>query len=466
MSIPAPLPSLAESSRMIAEGSTTPTALAEQALGRIAALEPRLNAFITLTADRALAAARAAEAEIAAGRRRGPLHGVPYALKDIYDVAGVPTTAHSRVLMRNVPTQDAETTARLEAAGMVLLGKLSTHEFARGGPTDRLHWPSAKNPWNLDRFAGGSSSGSGVAVASGMVAMAMGTDTGGSIRAPAVYCGITGLKPTYGRVSRRGIVPLSFGLDHAGPLTRSAEDCAMSMQVLAGHDPGDPGSAPVPTGDYLTRLKDGIRGMTIGHAKAFNAGFNLSAEATAAQEEAVEVLRGLGASVVEVTLPSMRHMEAATWTILQAESFAIHQEHLRKTPELYGRVTRERIALGAFVTGPHYVQAQRLRSLLTEQMSAVFRHCEAFLCAPVGGTAPALKDVDEGPWRKQQPLTAPFNLTGHPALCVPGGFGADGLPLSLQFVGPAFAEAVLLRIAHALETVTDHHTRRPPESWA
>lgn len=465
MSTPAPLPSLAEASHMIAEGSTTPTALTEQALGRIAALDPRLNAFITVTADRALAAAKTAEAEMAAGHRRGPLHGIPYALKDIYDVAGVPTTAHSRVLLGNIPTQDAETTARLEAAGMVLLGKLATHEFARGGPTDKLHWPSAKNPWNLDHFAGGSSSGSGSAVAAGLVAMAMGSDTGGSIRLPAVFCGITGLKPTYGRVSRRGVVPLSFGLDHTGPLTRTAEDCALSMQVLAGHDPLDPGSAPVPPGDYLSGLKDGIKGLTIGYARAFNEGAALSAESVAAQEEAVRVLRALGATVIDVALPPMRRMEAAMWTILHAESFAIHQDHLRRTPELYGRVTRERLSLGAFVTGPHYVQAQRLRTLLTEEMNAVFDRCDAILCAPASSTAPALSAVDELPWRKQQPLTAPFNLTGHPAICVPGGFGANGLPLSLQFAGRAFDEATLLRIAHALETATDHAARRPPESW-
>ncbi len=466
MAVPTHVPSLAEASAALATGATTPTALTEQALARIAALEPTLTAFITLAADRARAAAAQAEAELKAGQKRGPLHGIPYALKDIYDAKGLPTTAHSRVLgIDNIATEDATTTRLLEEAGMVLLGKLATHEFARGGPTDKLAWPAAKNAWKPTHFAGGSSSGSGTAVASGMVAMAMGSDTGGSIRLPAVFQGIVGLKPTYGRVSRHGVVPLSFGMDHTGPLTRTVEDCAMAMQVLSVHDPLDPGSAQVPTGDYLSALKDGVKGLTIGHAKGFDEAAAMTPDQAAAMAEAIRVLRDLGATVKEVTLPAMKRFEAATWTIIHAESFAIHQEHLRKTPELYGRVTAERIALGAFVTGPHYVQAQRLRTLLTAEVDEVFKGCDAILCAPASGAAPALVDVDEGPWRKQQPLTAPFNLTGHPAICIPAGF-SGGLPLSIQLVGRAFEEALLLRISHAFEQATEWHTRRPPESWA
>jgi aspartyl-tRNA(Asn)/glutamyl-tRNA(Gln) amidotransferase subunit A len=465
MATPPPIPSLAEASAALAAGTTTPTALTEQALARIEALEPTLTAFITLSADRARASAAKAEAELKAGQKRGPLHGIPYALKDIYDAKGLPTTAHSRVLgAGNIATEDATTTRLLEEAGMVLLGKLATHEFARGGPTDPLAWPAAKNAWKPSHFAGGSSSGSGTAVASGMVAMAMGSDTGGSIRLPAVFQGIVGLKPTYGRVSRHGVVPLSFGMDHTGPLTRTVEDCAMAMQVLSVHDPLDPGSAQVPTGDYLAMLKDGVKGLTIGHAKGFDDGAALTPDQAAAMAEAIRVLRDLGATVKEVTLPAMKRFEAASWTIIHAESFAIHQEHLRKTPELYGRVTFERIALGAFATGPHYVQAQRLRTLLTAEVDAVLAGCDAILCAPASGAAPALVDVDEGPWRKQQPLTAPFNLTGHPAICIPAGF-SGGLPLSIQLVGRAFEEAMLLRISHAFEQATEWHMRRPPESW-
>jgi aspartyl-tRNA(Asn)/glutamyl-tRNA(Gln) amidotransferase subunit A len=465
MSAP-PVPGLAEASAGIAAGTLSPVALCEQALARIAARNPALDAFITLTADRARAAAAAAEAEIRATGPRGPLHGIPYALKDIYDVAGVRTTAHSRLLTENVATADAATTARLEAAGMVLLGKLATHEFARGGVNDDLPFPRAKNPWNPAHFAGGSSSGSGAGVASGMMGLAMGSDTGGSIRIPAAFCGVVGLKPTYGRLSRRGVVPLSFGLDHTGPLTRTVEDCAMAMQVLAGHDPADPGSADVPVDDYRAGLRDGVRGLRLGYARAYNLEAGIDAEALAANDAAMEVLARLGAEIVEVALPALKRFEAACWTILHAESFAIHQQDLRRRPEAYGRVTRERLMLGAFVTGPHYVQAQRLRRRLTQEVDALFADVDAILCAPAHGAAPLAAEADDGPWRKAQPITAAFNVTGHPALCVPAGFAANGMPLSLQITGRAFAEAEVLRIGHAYEQATEWHTRRPPESHA
>jgi aspartyl-tRNA(Asn)/glutamyl-tRNA(Gln) amidotransferase subunit A len=459
---PAPVPSLAEASAGIADGSLSPVALTEAALARIAALDPILDTFITLTAERARAAAATAEAEIKAGRKRGPLHGIPYALKDIYDVAGIRTTAHSRVLLNNVATGDSDATERLEAAGMVLLGKLATHEFARGGVNDQLAFPRAKNPWNPAHFAGGSSSGSGAAVASGMVALAMGSDTGGSIRLPAAFSGCVGLKPTYGRLSRRGVVPLSFGLDHAGPLTRTVEDCAMAMQVLAGFDPADPGSADQPVGDYLAGLKAGVAGKRLGYARAYGIEAGIDAQAQAAMDAAAQSMASLGAEIVEITLPSLRRFEAACWTILHAESFAIHQQDMRKQPEAYGRVTFERIALGAFVTGPQYVQAQRLRHQLTQEVDALFSQVDAILCAPAHGAAPAAVDVDDGPWRRAQPITAAFNVTGHPALCLPAGFAANGLPLSLQIVGRSFGEAELLQIAQAFERGTDWHKARPP----
>ena len=456
-----PVPSLAEASARIADGSLSPVALTEAALAQVAALDPALNAFIRVTADRALDAATAAEAEIRAGRKRGPLHGIPYALKDIYDAAGVPTTAHSKILLDNVAQADAASTARLEAAGMVLLGKLSTHEFARGGPTDALPFPNAKNPWNTAHFCGGSSSGSGAAVASGMVALAMGSDTGGSIRLPASYCGIVGLKPTYGVISRRGIVPLSFTLDHAGPLTRTVEDCAMAMQALAGHDPLDPGSADVPVPDYLAGLRAGIAGLTIGRARAYDIESGTDAEMLAAVDAAADVLRGLGATIVDVALPSRPRFDASTQAILLAEGFAIHHEWLRTRPQDYGRVTRERLSMGAFVSGGEYVQAQRLRRILTAEVDAVLAGCDAILCAGITATAPLVSEVDEGPFRRSHPITAAFNGTGHPALALPGGFGASGLPLGLQLVGRNFAEATLFRIGHAYEQATGWMARRP-----
>ena len=458
----APVPSLAEASRAIAAGTLSPVALTEAALARIAALDPVLHAFIEVTAPRARAAAAAAEAEIKAGRRRGPLHGIPYALKDIYDAAGLRTTCHSRQCLQNMASEDAETTRRLEEAGMVLLGKLSTHEFARGGPTDELPFPNAKNPWDVARFAGGSSSGSGVAVASGMVAMAMGSDTGGSIRLPASYCGIVGLKATYGRISRRGVFPLSFTLDHAGPLARTVEDCAMATQVLAGHDPLDPGSADEPVPDYLAGIGAGIAGMTIGRARAFDIESGVDQETMAALDAACEVLRGLGATIVEVALPSRLRTDAVTQAVLLAEGFAIHQDWLRRNPEGYGRVTRERLMMGAFVTGAEYVQAQRLRRVVTAELDEVLGRCDAILCAGTTSAAPLVAEVDEGPFRRSHPMTSAFNVTGHPALSMPCGLGATGMPLSLSFVARSFDEAGLFRIAHAYEGAAGWVGLRPP----
>jgi aspartyl-tRNA(Asn)/glutamyl-tRNA(Gln) amidotransferase subunit A len=456
-----PVPSLAEASAGIAAGTLSPVALTEAALARIAALDPKLNAFITVTGDRARRAAAAAEAEIRAGKKRGPLHGIPYALKDIYDAAGVRTTAHSKLLIDNVAKEDATTTAKLEAAGMVLLGKLSTHEFARGGPTDVLPFPNAKNPWNTAHFAGGSSSGSGVAVASGMVGLAMGSDTGGSIRLPATFCGVVGMKATYGVISRRGVVPLSFTLDHAGPLTRTVEDCALAMQVLAGYDPGDPGSAREPVPDYSADLQKGVAGLTIGRARAYDIEAGVDAEMMAAVDAAAEQWRALGAKIVDVVLPSKQRMDACILTILLAEGFAIHGEWLRTRPQDYGRVTRERLMMGAFVTGGEYVQAQRLRRIITAELDAVLAGCDAILCAGNPTAAPRVVDVDEGPFRRSHPITGPFNATGHPGLALPCGFGASGLPLGLQLIGRSYGEAMLLRIAQAYEQAAGWLARRP-----
>jgi aspartyl-tRNA(Asn)/glutamyl-tRNA(Gln) amidotransferase subunit A len=456
-----PLPGLAEASRAIAEGSLSPVALTEATLARVTQLDPALHAFIEVTADRARAAAANAEREIRAGQRRGPLHGIPYGLKDLYDVAGLRTTAHSHLLLDNVATADSDATSRLEAAGMVLIGKLATHEFATGAPNNETPFPPARSPWNPDYFAGGSSSGAGVAVSAGMLPFAMGSDTGGSIRLPAAYCGIVGMKPTYGRLSRHGIIPLSFSLDHAGPLTRTAEDCALAMQVLAGYDPRDPGSANVPVPDYLACLRDGVRGLRIGYARVFNEEAGVGAEEARAMDEAARLLADLGAEVMDVTLPPKRLFDAAGWTVMHAEGFAIHQQDLRSRPEQYARITRERLMLGAFVSGPQYVQAQRLRRIITQQVDTVLDGCDVLLLAPVTGPAPRLADVEDVPLRRELPLTMMFNATGHPAMALPCGFSASGLPLSMQLVGRAFDEARVLRVGHAYEQAAGWMRQRP-----
>jgi aspartyl-tRNA(Asn)/glutamyl-tRNA(Gln) amidotransferase subunit A len=456
-----PLPTLAEASRLIASGEVSPVALTEAALERAAALNDRLAAFIEITADRARAAARRAAAEISGGRRRGPLHGIPYGLKDIYDAKGLRTTAHSRLLLDNIAAEDAETTARLESAGMVLIGKLATHEFATGGPAFDLPFPPARNPWNPTHFTGGSSSGSGAAVAAGILPLAMGSDTGGSIRLPAAYCGTVGLKPTWGRVSRRGVVPLCYSLDTCGPLTWTVEDAALGLQVLAGHDPRDPGSADVPVPDYRAALRRGIAGLRIGYARKFSEEAGVSGEQQAALDAVAEVLRRLGAEVIEVALPPNDRFQAVVRTISSSEAFAIHQDDLRKRPQMYARVTRERLMLGGFVTAAQYVQAQRLRRILTAQVDALFEECDALLTAVIPGPAPLLEETDDGPWRRAQPISSAFNATGQPALALPCGFAANGLPLSAQFVGRAFDEATVLRVAHAYEREAGWTAHRP-----
>jgi aspartyl-tRNA(Asn)/glutamyl-tRNA(Gln) amidotransferase subunit A len=456
-----PLPTLAEAGRKIAAGEVSPVALTEAALARAEALQPKLDAFIEITAERALAAAKRAEQEIAGGRRRGPLHGIPYGLKDIYDAAGLRTTAHSRLLLDNVASADAETTARLEAAGMILIGKLATHEFATGGPAFDLPFPPARNPWNPRHFTGGSSSGSGAAVAAGIVSLAMGSDTGGSIRLPAAYCGTVGLKPSYGRVSRRGVAPLCYSLDTTGPLTWTVEDAALSLQVLAGYDPRDPGSADLPVPDYTARLRDGVNGLRVGYCRAFSTDGEVEAVQSAALDAAAQLLAKLGAEVSEVALPPNEQFQACVRTISASEGFAIHAKDLQTRPELYARVTRERLMLGAFVSARQYVQAQRLRRILTRKVDALFERCDLLLTAIVPGPAPLLEETDDGPWRRQQPLASVFNATGHPAMAQPCGFAANGLPLSLQLVGRHFDEATVLRAGHAYEAAAGWIEKRP-----
>ena len=455
------LPTLAEAGRRIAAGELSPVALTEAAIARAEALQPKLDAFIEITAERARAAARRAEKEIAGGRRRGPLHGIPYGLKDIYDAAGLRTTAHSRVLIDNIATTDAVSTARLEAAGMILIGKLATHEFATGGPAWDLPFPPARNPWNTAHFTGGSSSGSGAAVAAGILPLAMGSDTGGSIRLPAAYCGTVGLKPTYGRVSRRGVAPLSYSLDTTGPLTWTVEDTALAMQVLAGHDPLDPGSADVPVADYRAHLRDGLKGLRIGYCSAFNRDGEVGPEQTAALDKAAQLLAKEGAEVIEVALPPNAQFQACGRTISNSESFAIHAGVLRTRPELYARVTRERLTLGGLLTATQYVQAQRLRRILTRKVDALFETVDVLLTAVIPGPAPVLEETDDGPWRRQQPLASVFNVTGHPAMAQPCGLAANGLPLSAQFVGRHFDEATVLRVGHAYEQAAGWIHQRP-----
>jgi aspartyl-tRNA(Asn)/glutamyl-tRNA(Gln) amidotransferase subunit A len=428
-------------------------------LARIEKLDPALHSFVTLTADRALADARAAETALARGDGR-PLLGVPIAHKDIYLTRGIRTTGGSALLADWVPDEDATCVRLWQEAGTVLLGKLITHEFAFGIQFPGHRFPAARNPWNVAHVPGGSSSGSGAALAAGLVHGATGSDTGGSIRGPAAFCGVVGLKPTYGRASRAGVLTLSWTLDHTGPLARTVEDCALLFQAMAGHDAADPASSRRPVDDYIAPLGHDIRGLRIGVPR--NYFFEgLDGEVERAFEDALTTLRRLGADVRDVTIPGM---EAAPsfLLIMLAEAYAYHERDLRAHPELYGEVLRERLLTGALVTGGEYTQAQRIRSQICEATRAVLRDVDV-LATPTA-VRPALPfsvahDPELAFPRSNMP---PFNLTGLPALALPCGFSSSGLPLSLQLAGRPFEEATVLRVGHAYEQVTLWHTRRPP----
>jgi aspartyl-tRNA(Asn)/glutamyl-tRNA(Gln) amidotransferase subunit A len=437
----------------------SPVEVTRALLARIEKLDPILHAFVTLTPDRALADARAAEELLRRGDDR-PLLGIPVGHKDIYLTRGIRTTGGSALLADWIPDEESTCGRRWQDAGTVLLGKLITHEFAFGIQFPGHRFPPARNPWNLDHIPGGSSSGSGAALAAGLVHGATGSDTGGSIRGPAAFCGLVGLKPTYGRASRAGVLTLSWTLDHTGPLARTVEDCALLMQPLAGHDPLDPASSHAPVDDYTAGLGRGVRGLRVGVVR--NYFFEgVDPEVERAFEEAMATLRRLGAEVRDVQIPSL----AATHSfllIMLAEAYAYHERDLREHPELYGDVLRERLLAGALVTGAEYVQAQRIRSGICRETAAVLGDVDVLATptTPKPATPFALAhDPEFGFPRSNMP---PFNITGSPTLALPCGFSSAGLPLSLQLAGRPFEETTVLRIGHAYEQATAWHTRRPP----
>jgi aspartyl-tRNA(Asn)/glutamyl-tRNA(Gln) amidotransferase subunit A len=464
--MPNPAPhelSIAQAGRMLRAGTITSTALTQNALDRIAALNPLLNAFVLVTRDRALADAARADQELKAGVDKGPLHGVPYGLKDIYETAGIRTTCHSKLLIDHVPAADCVVEQKLREGGAVLLGKLATHEFAIGGPSFDLPFPPARNPWNLEHFTGGSSSGSGAAVAADITRLALGSDTGGSIRGPAAYCGVVGLKPTYGLVSRRGVFPLSYTLDHAGPLTRSVEDAALTMRVIAGYDVLDPASANVPLPDFSSGLGRDLAGLRLALPRHFYVNADkVSPEVIAAVDAAAAELTRLGAVVDEVTLPDYDLFQACGRVILTAEAFAVHEHDLINRPLDYARFTYQRMMPGAALTAVDLVQAFRVRRELTEAVNTkVLGTYDAIITANALGTAPRFDEFpsDATVWSPIQ--TIPFNVTGNPVLAVPVGFSKSGLPLSMQIVGRAFDEPTILRIGAAYEAAAGWTNRRP-----
>jgi aspartyl-tRNA(Asn)/glutamyl-tRNA(Gln) amidotransferase subunit A len=452
-----------EAAQAIVARKLSPVELTRAVLDRIERLDPQLHAFIRLDADAAVDAAKAAEREIAAGRPRGPLHGVPVGIKDIIDVAGLPTTCHSKILIDHIAAEDAVCVARLRGAGAIVLGKLSTHEFAIGGPSFDLPWPPARNPWNTAHHPGGSSSGSGSGVAGGLFPMALGSDTGGSVRNPASACGIVGLKPTYGLVSRRGVFPLSFTLDHVGPLTRTVADNALALQTIAGHDALDPGSAAVPAGHYATGLDRGVRGVRIGFVRHFHeTDLPASEEVAAGLENVAATLKSLGAEIRDIRLPTLGEFAAVNRVILQSEAWAIHAPWLRERPGDYGRLARRRLLPGAFIAAGDYVQANRRRLEMIAAVEEALREVDVLLCASAMDPPSRIEDAEETERTYPRQARTPFNVTGHPALAMMAGLSAGGLPLSVQFVGRYFAEATLYQVARAWERAAGTDAMRPP----
>jgi len=459
-----------EQAAFIRARKLSPVELTDAYLARIEALNPKLNAFITVTADRARADARAAEQAITKGQYRGPLHGIPYAPKDILATRGIRTTNGSKVTADWVPEFESTITERLAAAGAVLVGKLNLLEFAMGSGVVSGFGP-ARNPWDPARTPSGSSSGSGAALAAHMVPLSIGTDTGGSIRGPASFCGIVGLKQTYGRVSRYGVTTLAWTLDHAGPMTRTVADAAAMLQVIAGADPRDLTCTADPVPQYAERLTRDLRGVRVGVPRRH---FTEDAhpEVERAYHAALSTMKDLGASLVDVDVPHAVYATSAGWVVAMAEAAQFHEKRLRETPDLFDPIVRERLDAARFYPATDYIKALRIRSVLMDEMAAVLKSADVMV-VPANGSLPGVLEAPEVAATDVKPGSKPTpyrggntflgNMTGLPALVLPCGFsvGPPRLPIGLQIYGRAFDEATVLRVGHAYEQASTWHREKP-----
>jgi aspartyl-tRNA(Asn)/glutamyl-tRNA(Gln) amidotransferase subunit A len=455
----APIQTLAA---QIERRSLSPVELTEVHLARIDRLDGTLHSYLTVTAEQARAEARQAEQEISRGWYRGPLHGIPVGLKDLFDTAGVRTTGGSRILADRIPTQDSTVASRLRAAGAVLLGKQTMHEFAIGLPDSGDYFPPPRNPWDLERTPGGSSSGTGAALAAGLCAGGMGSDTGGSIRNPAAFSGIVGLKPTYGLVSRHGVISLSWSLDHAGPMARTVADVAVMLQATAGYDPADPASANEPVPAYLPALSGSAHGVRIGVPRSdLESVEGIETDLLRVFYESLDVLARLGAEVRDVTLP-VEEARIAQPTIMLAEAVAFHEPWLRTRRQEYGRGFQDRVLRGLFYTATDYIQALRARAAICRDLEDVMATIDLVAAPAVPRVAPTYGEDVGTPARLRGLFTGIFNLTGQPSISVPCGFDRRGLPIGLMLSGRAFDERTVLRVADAYEFATEWHLKRPP----
>ena len=449
--------SLVDQGELIASRRLSSRELTEAHLERIAAVDGRLRSFVTVAADRARGDAERADRELAAGTSRGALHGIPVAVKDLFATEGILTTANSPTLATNVPEADATVVSRLRDAGAVLLGKLQMNELAMGPVFEDDARPPARNPWDLTRATGGSSSGSAAALAAALCSGSYGSDTGGSIRAPASYCGVVGLKPTQGLVSRTGVTMLSWSLDHVGPMARRVADVALLLQATAGHDPSDPASATGAVPDWSSALDGGLAGTRVGIPTSVIADSGATDEMVRAFEDAVRSLEGLGASVRRIELPLMEHIDGIFNPIMFSEAAAYHQATLREGR--HGRGFTQRALQGFLYTAVEYVQAQRGRRRLVESMRAPMADVDVIVTPTVSGGALPVEEYVAAP---RSPFTRFFNLTGQPSLSLPCGFDSNGMPLGLMVSGRRFDDATVLKVAAAYERSTTWHQRRPP----
>ena len=462
--------SLTEISHRIQTREVSATHALEDVLEHVSHVDDTINAFVTVLRDQALQESEAADHLLQTGRELGLLHGVPVSVKDIFTTKGIRTTAGSKILSDWVPDEDATVVQKLRQAGAVIIGKTNLHQFAFGVTTENPHHGDTRNPWDRERVPGGSSGGSAAAVAMGMGYASLGTDTGGSVRIPAALCGITGIKPTYGRVSRHGVLPLAWSLDHVGPLTRTAEDAARVLQAIAGHDPKDPTSSRRPVPDYLAHINDPIDGLTIGvPAEPFWE--PIQPEVADAVRKAIDLLKERGARIREVAFPHAEDLAGFQTAIIFSEAAAYHMKWMRERPDDYDPSVLAGLRQGATIPAVDYVNAQRARALLRDEVHELYRQIDLLalpttpIVAPRLGQAQAMMSIGSGQMQATRALTrnvSPFNTLGLPALSIPCGFNSEELPIGLQIVGKPFDEETVLRAGHAYQQATDWHTWRPP----
>jgi aspartyl-tRNA(Asn)/glutamyl-tRNA(Gln) amidotransferase subunit A len=453
---------IADAARAFRARQLSPVELTNACLARIEALDGRLNSFVTLLAERALAEAKDAEVRHVSGRARGPLDGIPFAIKDLYETAGIRTTAGAKILADYIPQRDAACVSRLTEAGVVVLGKLNMHEWAYGGTTVVSYFGPCHNPWDLERITGGSSGGSAAALAASLCLGSLGSDTGGSIRMPASLCGIVGFKPTYGRVSKRGVIPLSGSLDHAGPMARTVEDAALILQAIAGLDPEDSTTSDRPVPDYAASLTGEVRGLRVGIPRQ-DAFAGVNEDVVLGIEEALRTIADLGAAVVDVAAPWL--LEAVvTWpSIAGPEAAYYHQRNLDERPQDISEQVRSRLLAGRNVLGVEYLRGLDVQRRLKWEADALFADIDALVTPATPFTATRIEDEIAAIGREGRihRFTAPFNMTGQPAISVPCGFDPQGLPIGLQVIGRPWEEETVLRLAHAYEQATPWHKARP-----